>query len=82
MDMVNKIQLQSTTYLWPGDFMSCLFDPILGLVRLVLFRTTRNRDHDVVLLRSTIDLRWWDFGMGREWGGDGEGMGRGRSVYE
>jgi hypothetical protein len=33
----------------------------------------RNRDRDVVLVRSTIDLGCWEFGMGREWGGDREG---------
>jgi hypothetical protein len=33
----------------------------------------RSRDHDVVLVRCTIDLRCWEFGMGREWGGDGKG---------
>jgi hypothetical protein len=37
----------------------------------------RSRNHDVVLVRRTIDLGCWEFGMGREWGGDGEGMGRG-----
>jgi hypothetical protein len=30
------------------------------------------------LVRRTIDLGWWEFGTGREGGGDGEG----RSVYE
>ncbi len=30
-------------------------------------------DHDVVLVRRTIDLRGWEFGMGRKWGGDGKG---------
>jgi hypothetical protein len=30
----------------------------------------RSRDRDVVLVRRTIDLG--EFGMGREWGGDGE----------
>jgi hypothetical protein len=33
----------------------------------------RSRDHDVVLVRHTIDLKRWEFGMGREWGGDGKG---------
>jgi hypothetical protein len=36
-----------------------------------LFRTMRSRAHDVVLVRGTIDLRCWEFGMGREWGGGG-----------
>ncbi len=38
-----------------------------------VFRTMRSRDHDVVLVRHTIDLKCWEFGMGREWGGDGKG---------
>jgi hypothetical protein len=33
----------------------------------------RSRDHDVVLVRGTIDLRCWEFGIWREWGGDGKG---------
>ncbi len=33
----------------------------------------RSRDHDVVLVGSTIDLRCWEFGMGWEWGRDGKG---------
>jgi hypothetical protein len=33
----------------------------------------RSRDRDVVLVECTIDLRCWEFGMGREWGGDGKG---------
>jgi hypothetical protein len=39
----------------------------------ILFRTMRSRDHDVVLVGRTIDLRCWEFGMGRGWGGDGKG---------
>jgi hypothetical protein len=39
----------------------------------LLFWTMRSRDQDVVLVRRTIDLRGWEFGMGREWGGDGKG---------
>ncbi len=35
----------------------------------VLFRTMRRRDHDVVLVRRTIGLRCWEFGMGRGWEG-------------
>ncbi len=38
-----------------------------------VFQTMRSRDHDVILVRRTIDLRCWEFGMGREWGGDGKG---------
>jgi hypothetical protein len=34
-----------------------------------LFQTMRNRDHDVVVVRRTINLGCWEFGMGREWGG-------------
>jgi hypothetical protein len=32
----------------------------------------RSRDHDVVLVRRTINLGYWEFGMGREWGGVGK----------
>jgi hypothetical protein len=34
-----------------------------------LFRTMRSRVHEVVVVRRTIILRYWEFGMGREWGG-------------
>ncbi len=40
---------------------------------VVVFRTVKSRDHDVVLVRRTINLGCWEFGMGREWGGDGKG---------
>jgi hypothetical protein len=40
---------------------------------LVLFRTMRSQDHDVVLVRHTIDLGCREFGMGREWGRNGKG---------
>jgi hypothetical protein len=33
----------------------------------------RSQDLDVILVRCAIDLRCWEFGMGREWGGDGKG---------
>jgi hypothetical protein len=39
----------------------------------ILFQTMQSWDHDVVLVRRTINLGWWEFGMGREWGGDGKG---------
>jgi hypothetical protein len=29
----------------------------------------RSRDHDVVVVRRTINLGYWEFGMGREWRG-------------
>ncbi len=32
-----------------------------------------SRDRYVVLVKRTIDLRCWEFGMGREWGGDEKG---------
>ncbi len=38
-----------------------------------MFRTLGSQDHDVVLVRCTIDLRCWEFEKGREWGGDGKG---------
>jgi hypothetical protein len=34
-----------------------------------MFRTRRGRDHDVVVVRRTINLGYWEFGMGRDWGG-------------
>jgi hypothetical protein len=34
-----------------------------------LFRTMRSWDHDVIVVRHTINLGYWEFGMGREWGG-------------
>ncbi len=43
------------------------------LSRYVLFRTMRSRDHDVVLVGCTINLGCWEFGMRKEWGGDGKG---------
>ncbi len=33
------------------------------------FWTMRSRDHDVVVVRRTISLGYWEFGMRREWGG-------------
>jgi hypothetical protein len=48
-----------------------LKDHISGL--LFLFRTMKSRENDVVLVRRTINLGCWEFGMGREWGGDGKG---------
>jgi hypothetical protein len=41
-----------------------------------------SQDHDVVLVRRTIHLGK-PRGVGKlKWGGNGEGTGRGRSVYE
>jgi hypothetical protein len=40
---------------------------------LVLFQTTRSRDCNVVLVKRTVDLRCWEFGMGRGWEGDEKG---------
>jgi hypothetical protein len=33
----------------------------------------RSLDHDVVVVRRTINLGYWEFGIGREWGGVEEG---------
>jgi hypothetical protein len=33
----------------------------------------RSWNRDVVLVKRTIDLICWEFGMGREWGGDEKG---------
>jgi fatty acid desaturase len=38
-----------------------------------VFRTMGSRDHDVVLVRRRIYLGYWEFGMGRGWGGGEEG---------
>jgi hypothetical protein len=38
-----------------------------------VFRTVRSQDRNVVLVKHTVDLRCWEFGMGREWGGDEKG---------
>ncbi len=47
-----------------------------------LFRTMWSRDRDVVLVGCAVDLGK-PGGAGKlEWGGNGERMGRGRSVYE
>jgi hypothetical protein len=44
----------------------------------LLLRTMRSRDHEVVVVRRTINL-----GTGNlEWGGNGEGLRKGRSVHE
>ncbi len=32
-----------------------------------------SRDHDVVLVKHTVDLGCWEFGMGKGWGGDEKG---------
>jgi hypothetical protein len=32
---------------------------------IYVFRTMRSRDHDVVLVRRTINLGYCEFGMGR-----------------
>jgi hypothetical protein len=34
------------------------------LITLLLFRTKRSRDHNVVLVKRTFDLGCWEFGMG------------------
>ncbi len=53
----------------------------LKLMSLV-FRTRRSRVRDVVSVRPAIDLGK-PRGVGKlEWGGNGERVGRGRSVYE
>jgi hypothetical protein len=56
-----------------------------GLTALHLFVIVpdhESRDRDVILVRRTIHLGKPQ-GVGKlEWGGNGEGMGRGRSVYE
>jgi hypothetical protein len=43
------------------------------LIIQLLFRTKRSRDRNVVLVKRTVDLGCWEFGMGWGWGGDEEG---------
>ncbi len=43
-----------------------------------LFWTMRSRDHEVVVVRRTINLGT----VNLEWGRNGEGLRKGRSVYE
>jgi hypothetical protein len=31
----------------------------------LLFRTMRSQDYDVIVVRRTINLGYWEFGMGR-----------------
>ncbi len=38
-----------------------------------VFWTMGRRDHDVVLVKRTVDLWCWEFGMGKGWGGDEKG---------
>ncbi len=37
-----------------------------------MFQTMRSRDHDVVLVRRTINLGCWEFEMGKGWKGRGQ----------
>jgi hypothetical protein len=56
--------------------MWILFPAFLSTVGLLLclagverdLWTMRSRDHDVVVVRHTINLGYWEF-VGREWGG-------------
>jgi hypothetical protein len=41
----------------------------------------RSQDRDVVLVRRTTDLGCREFGVGREWGGDGEGEVSSRATW-
>jgi hypothetical protein len=43
-----------------------------------VFPDGRSRDHEVVVVRRTINLDTGNL----EWGGNGEGLRKGRSVYE
>jgi hypothetical protein len=55
-------------------FILCIHE----ITKREVFQTMRSRDHDVIIVRRTINLGYWEFGMGREWGG----VRKGRSVYE
>jgi hypothetical protein len=52
-----------------AKFQQC----IVIFAKPVVFRTMRSRDHDVVVAGRKINLGYWEFGMGREWGGGGKG---------
>ncbi len=66
---------------WLSTVESTDYEDVLGIVSYRnqcpettsiargLFRTMRSRDQDVVIVRRTINLGYWEFGMGREWGG-------------
>jgi hypothetical protein len=61
----NVISLTFTLILWDLCYLEIVPD-------------IRSRDHEVVIVRRTINL-----GTGNlEWGGNGEGVRKGRSVYE
>ncbi len=55
-----------TTQVWT------IIPPRLCWRCLKLFRTMRSRDHDVVLVRRTINPGCWEFGMGRGCEGGGQ----------
>jgi hypothetical protein len=42
------------------DFYSGADQPVPDMI---------SRDHDVVVVKRTFNLGYWEFGMGREWGG-------------
>jgi hypothetical protein len=49
--------------------ISYVIREIARMSPLVLFRAMRSQVHEVVVVRRTINLGYWEFGMGREWGG-------------
>ncbi len=51
---------------------------VRDFVSILVVPDRKSRDHEVVVIRRTINL-----GTGNlEWGGNGEGLRKGRSVYE
>jgi hypothetical protein len=46
-----------------------------------LFRTMRSWDRNVVLVKCTVDLRCWEFGMGGGRGGDEKGEVSSRATW-
>jgi hypothetical protein len=38
-----------------------------------LFRTSRSRSRNIILVQRRVNLRWWEFGIGRGWGRDEKG---------
>ncbi len=47
-----------------------------------LFRTMRSRDHDVIVVGRKINLGYWEFGMGRGWGGVEKGEVSSRVTWD
>jgi hypothetical protein len=78
MTLDGETYMYSSTVLIPcSDSIHCSV-----YISFFLFQTMRSQDHEFVVVRRTINLGTRNL----EWGGNGEGMGRGlrkgSSVYE